>query len=593
MDSIEVQKARALIDRQDGKAPIWLRIEAAVYLDDALLIAGWSSEPEALDLWVDDPNSVQHRFLRPREDVAKALDLEGHGDLGFTFLVSTSTASTARLVVPGAPIEPIPIVIKSGPSVRGDVAQFSDGERLAMASSLQGFGGAWKWLVRGTASRPRREGEIRAHIDVAAASADSGGAVIGGWALPTGSESEIWGESTSGPLISLSDAFLRARQDVLDAFASEFLTPPAQPGFTFYFPEVVEGDVVRIRALVEGEVVDLAEANVAFLPKSPSDAAKFVFGLSAPTAHRLGDYVREVAVPLLEGIVTARTKSWGALAPKVRTYGHLPETPEVSMIVPLYGRMDFVEHQLLEFSQDEWIQEKTELIYVLDDPNLVDRMMDQAPQLHQIYGVAFSVVWGGVNRGYSGANNLGASFATGDKLLFLNSDVFPLYPGWLETLSGAMEDESIGVIAPRLLFADGSMQHAGMTFRFRGELGIWVNHHPNMGLDPMLDPSGGQLTDMPAVTGACLLIRRSDFDAVRGWDTGYLIGDFEDSDLCLKVRVAGKRIVYDPQVQLTHLERQSFSMLGESDFRFRVVIYNAIRHQLRWGALIEETSNVK
>src|SRR3546814_13338009 len=66
-----------------------------------------------------------------------------------------------------------------------------------------------------------------------------------------------------------------------------------------------------------------------------------------------------------------------------------------------------------------------------------------------------------------------------------------------------------------------------------------------------------------------------------------LIGDFEDSDLCLKLRNEGMKIAYLPTVQLTHLERQSFKLLGENEFRTRVVIYNAVRHQERWKKLIE------
>lgn len=590
MNTHEVQKLRVLIDRGDTEEALWLRVEAALDLGDAVLVAGWSSDPEALNLVVNDPSGTTHRITRSREDVATTLKLEGNMNLGFTFLLERPSTDEIRIAVEGAQGEPILLKLSSGSSASAKLEKFSDRERLEMASFLRPFGEAWTRLVNGTTSRPRREGESRAHVDVAAASSDAGGAVISGWVLRTTPESAIWIESSSGDLKSLSDGFARARQDVLGAFGAEFPSPPTQPGFTIYIPGVAEGDVVLVRAEVEGEVVVLAEATVTPLPRSPTEAAQFVFGLAAPTAHRLGDYVHAIAAPALEGIVRARTTSWDALTSRVRAYGRKVASPKVSVIVPLYGRMDFVEHQLLEFSRDEWFKENAELIYVIDDPRLVDRMIDQSYQLHQIYGVAFSLVWGDVNRGYSGANNLGASYAMGDQLLFLNSDAFPQSPGWLEDLSGEMDDPSIGVIAPRLLFADGSIQHAGMAFRYRGDLRIWVNHHPNMGLDPALDPAGVQLTDMPAVTGACLLVRRDDFDRVEGWDTGYLIGDFEDSDLCLKIRELGKRVVYNPKVQLTHLERQSFAMMGESDFRFRVVIYNAVRHQRRWGAVLEEVS---
>jgi len=263
--------------------------------------------------------------------------------------------------------------------------------------------------------------------------------------------------------------------------------------------------------------------------------------------------------------------------------------PDVSVIVPLYGRSDFVEHQLLEFCRDAWFAQNAELIYVLDDPKLADSFPALAEYLYRLYRLPFKWVWGDVNRGYSGANNLGASQAAGTKLLFLNSDAFPQQPGWLQALLSVLDDHpEIGAVGPRLVFADGSIQHAGMEFMRRDELGIWINHHPFMGLDPKLDRAQ-ELTMVPAVTGACLAIRRSDFDRIQGWDTGYLIGDFEDSDLCLKLRAEGLKIGYLPTVQLTHLERQSFKLLGQDDFRTRVTIYNAVRHQNRWQHLLEES----
>ena len=108
-----------------------------------------------------------------------------------------------------------------------------------------------------------------------------------------------------------------------------------------------------------------------------------------------------------------------------------------------------------------------------------------------------------------------------------------------------------------------------------------------MGLDPSLDQRPG-VTNVPAVTGACMALRRSDYDQVGGWDTGFLIGDFEDSDLCLKLRQAGLSSAYLPSVELTHLERQSFRLLGEGDYRTKVVIYNALRHQQRWQGLLTD-----
>jgi O-antigen biosynthesis protein len=229
---------------------------------------------------------------------------------------------------------------------------------------------------------------------------------------------------------------------------------------------------------------------------------------------------------------------------------------------------------------------------VLDDPTLVEQFSGKIEALYRIYRTPIRWVWGGANRGFSGANNLGVECAKGEFLTFLNSDAFPQEAGWLENLVEVLlANPQVGAVGPRLVTAEGSIQHAGMEFHRRSDLGIWINHHPNMGLDPALDPVK-TLTMVPAVTGACLAMRKRDFDAVGGWDTAYLIGDFEDSDLCLKLRSAGFKIAYCPSVQLTHLERQSFKLLGNDEFRSRVVVYNAVRHQNKWGTLLESDNRI-
>ena len=82
-------------------------------------------------------------------------------------------------------------------------------------------------------------------------------------------------------------------------------------------------------------------------------------------------------------------------------------------------------------------------------------------------------------------------------------------------------------------------------------------------------------------------MRREVYDSVGGLDEKYLIGDFEDSDLCLKVREKGLDIACLPlAVTLIHLERQSLNSIGTESFRDHVARYNAWRHQARWGAAI-------
>jgi GT2 family glycosyltransferase len=165
--------------------------------------------------------------------------------------------------------------------------------------------------------------------------------------------------------------------------------------------------------------------------------------------------------------------------------------------------------------------------------------------------------------------------------------VFPIETGWVERLCAPLDaDPSIGAVGPRLLHVHGAIQHAGMAFRWRGDLGLWVNHHPSRGLSPAHDPHE-RATEVDAVTGACLAMRREVFERVGGWDSGYLVGDFEDSDLCLRLRERGLRSVYLPEVELTHLERQSMRDLGEARLRRYVTMNNALRHQARWGARLD------
>ena len=112
----------------------------------------------------------------------------------------------------------------------------------------------------------------------------------------------------------------------------------------------------------------------------------------------------------------------------VDQHGTPPSEPEVSIIVPLYRRVEFLEHQLAQFVHDPEISQ-ADLVYVLDSPEDADYLRPFAAQLFRLYGVPFRLAVLTKNGGFSAVNNLGASIARGRLLLLLNSDVLPSAAG--------------------------------------------------------------------------------------------------------------------------------------------------------------------
>jgi GT2 family glycosyltransferase len=168
----------------------------------------------------------------------------------------------------------------------------------------------------------------------------------------------------------------------------------------------------------------------------------------------------------------------------------------------------------------------------------------------------------------------------------LNSDVVPIDGRWMSRLrAAATRQRHIGVVGPKLLFEDDSLQHAGLYYG-RELTGRWLNRHFYKGYPRDYAPANVPRA-VPGVTGGCMLMERALFERLGGLSEDYIIADYEDSDLCLRLFEAGRACWYEPAVELYHLERQSVAK-HEGYMRSVVSEYNRSLHQSRWEGLMEE-----
>ncbi|MDC7786698.1 glycosyltransferase family 2 protein [Rhodoplanes sp. TEM] len=428
-------------------------------------------------------------------------------------------------------------------------------------------------------SSPRARGFVEQAKGVSA----HGGLVVG-WVVTCPGVRLALADSAGG-FVWADKAIRWHRPDIVDAFGHEFGNDTFNAGFMHAWRRpILLGQEIRLIAVDGDEACTVAAARWDAAPQEPVSFARWAFAFPTP-ADRFFERLEQHDGPIIEALVQAKLAGRPRDRVELSEFGRLPADPRCSVVVPLFGRFDFMLNQLLAFSEDEEIRDGAELIYVVDDPRILSDVRRAAPRLFEANRVPFRLVSAGDNRGFSGANNVGIAVARAPNLLLLNSDVIPIEPGWLGKMLAVLESRAdVGAVGARLFYPNGSVQHDGIAFAWEPDLNAHVNKHPGMGLEA--PPPSPKATPRTALTGACLLMRRADYLRIGGLDEGFLVGDFEDSDLCLKVREAGFSLVCVEDVNLVHLERQSFSAIGQDSFRNFVVRYNAWRHERRWKTAI-------
>ena len=248
-------------------------------------------------------------------------------------------------------------------------------------------------------------------------------------------------------------------------------------------------------------------------------------------------------------------------------------SPKASIVIPVYNKVELTSACLNSLAEAAG-QSAFEII-VVDDCSSDDtpNYLSQCTGLRSLRNET--------NAGFIDSCNLGAAEAKSEFLVFLNNDT-TVSDGWLDALLAPFEqDQAVGIVGGRLVYPDGRLQEAGGII-FSDASG-W-----NYGKDDSPEaPQYGFLSEADYVSGACLAIQRSDFEALGGFDTRFRPAYYEDTDLCFQVRAMGKRVVVQPACTIVHHEGAT-SGTDENSGAKRFQVVNKERFRDKWATVLAD-----
>lgn len=262
----------------------------------------------------------------------------------------------------------------------------------------------------------------------------------------------------------------------------------------------------------------------------------------------------------------------------------LLSNPMVSIIVPIKDNAEILRRCL------ESIVQKTDYnnyeIIVVNNNSVKKETYDYLEKLDKMN--EFTVLEYNHPFNFSAINDFAVRYAKGDVFLFLNNDTEVIDPGWLTAMLEHAQRKEVGAVGCKLLFPNGMVQHAGVVLGLNNgskEKGVAGHSHKwfadSHGYFGRIDV----ISDVSAVTAACMMIRKDVFQEAGGFDENLSVA-FNDVDLCLKLRRKGYLIVYTPYASLYHHESYSrgYEDTPEKIERFKREV-RLVRS--RWGGVID------
>lgn len=237
-----------------------------------------------------------------------------------------------------------------------------------------------------------------------------------------------------------------------------------------------------------------------------------------------------------------------------------PVTNSVDLVIPVYGQAAFLLECLNSlYHHDAGVPFN---VFLVDDlgpereaVDLVYRQFESKPNLRVLRNPA--------NRGFAATCNAGFKAGKAPLVLFLNSDTRIVQPGWLKVMADEFADPKVGVVGPAIMYfrestdperPGGKVQTAGIAFNLEGmpyeAFKGWRINNPHI-----------RRRELQAVTGACLMTRRTLYGAVEMMDPVFTAGNFEDVDLCLRIARSGYKVVCNPLAVIEHYSGGSSNSL--------------------------------
>ena len=265
----------------------------------------------------------------------------------------------------------------------------------------------------------------------------------------------------------------------------------------------------------------------------------------------------------------------------LRIKHRLPDPlPLVSIVIPTRDRVELLSmcvNSILEKTAYPHYQ-----IVVVDNGSTDEKALTYLDSIAKDERV--KVIRADIPFNYSALNNLGVAQTDGEYLVLMNNDIEITQTDWLEEMLAFACQPDIGCVGAQLWYPNNTLQHGGVVLGIGGVASHAHKGIPRGNFGYFGRASAHQM--FSAVTAACLMIRKSTYQAVDGFDETLKVA-YNDVDFCLKVRAQGLRNLYNPFASFIHHESASRGSDREGSNQQRLAAEAAIMKQ-RWGALIAD-----